>query len=293
MNPQCLLPAGSRVAALLPLGLTQAVADHAGKAAWLLSRRGRRTVAANATALAAGGSPQDSCETFRTYARYYLSMMRLRHRSLAESIGAYEWRHADRLHASLGRGRGALVLSAHFGHWDLVGFAIAAAGADVCVFVEPLVPTSLAAFYRQVRTRHGVRTVPVGDPGRAPVETLLGNGVLGVVADRPFGARREAVDVGNARLDIPVGGVRLALRHGAAIHGVFAVRTAAGFELCCTDDWASPAQALPDEATRVRFVAQQFATELQRLVRAHPGQWCLFAPLAPAVRAAATMGRAA
>ncbi len=293
MNPQCLLPAGSRPAASLPLGFTQAVADHVGRAAWFLSRRGRRIAAANATALGAVEGPEQSCETFRTYARYYLSMMRLRHRSLADSIGAYDWRHADRLQASLGRGRGALVLSAHFGHWDLVGFAIAARGTDVCVFVEPLEPPLLGEFYRRVRAQHGVRTVPVGDPGRVPIATLRGNGVLALAADRPFGARREAVDAGTARLEIPVGGVRLALRHGAAIHAVFAVRTAAGFELQCSENWAAAARSLPDEATRVRFIATEFAAALQERVCRYPGQWCLFAPLAPAAGAATALGRAA
>jgi lauroyl/myristoyl acyltransferase len=293
LNPQCLLPAGSRPAALLPLGLAHAVAGQAGAMAWLASRRGRRTLSANTTAVGAGVAAGASCETFRTYARYYLSMMRLRHRSLAAGIGPYVWRDQEKLRASLRRGHGALVMSAHFGNWDLVGFAIAAAGTDVCVFVEPLAPRMLADFYRTVRARHAVRTVPVGDPGRMPIETLRGNGVLALAADRPFGTRREAIDIGTARLDIPVGGVRLALRHGAAIHGVFAVRTAAGFELRCTDDWAAQATALPDEAAQVRSVAAQFAAELQRLVQTHPGQWCLFAPLAPARHGAATLGRAA
>lgn len=293
MNLQRLLPHGSRFAALLPRALAEGAADHAGDCAWLVAPEARRRMAANLVQAAGPEAAAATRGAFRTYARYYLSILRLTHSSLPVAVGPLRWSGREHLERSLRQGRGALVLTAHFGNWDLVGAGLAQCGWEPCVFTERLEPRALFEFYRRARERLGMTVSPVGDPGRAPWQTLRRNGVLALVADRPFGQRVEAVPFGSGALHVPTGGIRLALRAGAAIHAVLAVRRDGGFELRCGPDWAAGARRRAGEPAQLRAVAQSFALHLQAAVGAHPDHWCLMTQLPqPAVPAAAA-GRAA
>jgi lauroyl/myristoyl acyltransferase len=147
------------------------------------------------------------------------------------------------------------------------------------VAVEKLHPAAVFDFYSRMRNRHGVAVAPAGGPGRTPLETLRRNGILGIVADRPFGRRQEEVACGEALLAVPSGAIRLALRHGAAIHTGFARREAGGFELRIGPDWGPELRAITTEPARLQHAAGLFAATLRESVECDPWQWCLFRPL--------------
>jgi len=290
VHVQRLMPWGSAPAAALPRVAAEALADVAGTLAWAASPRSRRIVAANLNAVAGRAGARLVSGVFRTYSRYYLSMLRLAHLAPLRATGPYRWEGRDALDTSLAAGRGALVLSAHFGNWDLIALALTEM-ADVCIFVEPIEPAAVFEYYRGVRARHGVRVAVVGRPGRAARETLARNGVLGLLADRGFGSRRSTVRAGRALIDMPTGAVRLALRHGAAIHPVFARREHREWVIRCGPDCAAGARALADPEAQVRAVGERFAAALTAAVRAAPEQWCLFPRLT--IAANHDVGRAA
>lgn len=270
---------------MVPRAWAERLADAAGDWAHRGAPEARRTVVHNLTAVL-GSTPASATVrgVFRTYARYYLGMMRLRHRTARAAIGPITWEHSAALEASVGRGRGVLVLSAHLGHWDVLGVELARRFGAMTVFVEALQPESVARFYTLARTRHGVRIAPVGAPGRAPVETLRRGGILGLTADRAFGKHRARVRCGTASIEIPLGGIQLALRTGAAIHAAFAIRTPAGLRLVCGEDLSAgltTTGASPDDAIAV---ARRFAAILADTVQRSPEQWCVLQRVAHAVR---------
>jgi KDO2-lipid IV(A) lauroyltransferase len=295
VNPQLLLPCGSVPAAVLPRRWGEALADRTGDLSWRLSRRARAAVSRNLQLVTGRAARDEEVRgAFRTYARYYLGLMRLAHRAPETALGPFVWDGVGALDRSLERGRGALVLSAHLGNWDLLGIGLAQRYGEICVFVERLRPRPLYDFYVRVRRRHGVRAAPVGSPGRIPVEVLRRNGVLGLVADRPFGARLSSVTCGQGELVLPTGAIRMALRAGSAVHAGFAVRGPEGFRLRIGPDFR-PARAAAEEAA-VEAVAQQFAAALHDTVEMHPDQWCLLQPALtepPAARAVAPTMRGA
>ena len=278
MNPQLLLPYGSAPAAALPRRWGEALADLSGDLTWRLAARARRTTASN-HALVTGRAASEAQVrgAFRTYARYYLGLMRLAHRDPESALGPCRWEGVEALDRSLERGCGALVLSAHLGNWDLLGIALAQRYGNICVFVEKLRPRALYEFYARVRGRHGVHVAPVGSPGRLPREVLRRNGVLGLVVDRRFGSRAEFVPCGSGLLGMPTGAIRMAIRGGAAVHVGFALREHQGFRLRVGPDVA--AGLPPDPQAAIRSVAGHFAVALRDAVTRNPEQWCLLQPL--------------
>lgn len=288
MHVQRLLAWGSPVAAWLPRRFAERVADGCGDLAATRRTPAARAAGANLRQLL--GRPAEPAHVrgmYRTYARYYLAMMRLAHRPARAAVGHVAWRGAEALEATLARGRGALVLSAHFGNWDLLGMALASRFGAIGVFVESL-PEDLLRFYSRVRRRHGVVPIPAGRPSRLPFELLARNGLLGLAADRAFGTRRERVPCGDGMLWVPSGGIRLALRAGAGIHAAFAVRQEDGFAVHIGNDLRPTSAASLEAGTG--DVARAFARELQGLVRARPEQWCLLRPLQDAEPEAVAAG---
>jgi KDO2-lipid IV(A) lauroyltransferase len=282
LSLQRLLPWASRSAAALPRLWAEALADGAGRLACDNAHPSRARLAANlqqATGRPVAAAPLRGA--FQTYARYYLAFMRLAHQPPRRAVGPYRFVDDAALAASVARGRGTLVLSAHLGNWDLVGIALAERWGDVCIYAERVAPQPLFEFYRRVRARHGVHVVPTGAPSRAPQSALRRNGILACCADRPFGARLAHVPLGIGMIAVPAGGIALALRAGAGIHTVFAVREQGEFMLRCSPDWAVEAAALADESARVQHVSARFAAELAQMVARHPDQWCQLHALVP------------
>lgn len=293
LNLQVLLPGGSALAAVLPRSWAEQLADLAGDVAARLSNRSRMNLQYNMEQLLGrSAKPEMVRGAFRTYARYYLAMMRLAHRTPVQAVGPLSMHGRAHLQASLRRGRGALVLSAHFGNWDLVGISLARQFGRVCIFAEALRPRSLLRFYTRIRNRHGIHVAVVGSGSRTPIEVLRRNELLALAADRPFGVHRAPVGCGDGTLEVPTGGIRLALRCGAAIHTAVATRADGGFVVEVGPD-LSQLDAYSDVAWRARQVAQRFATTLQRHVRRHPDQWCLLYPLLGAEEVATTRQGAA
>jgi KDO2-lipid IV(A) lauroyltransferase len=299
MNPQVFMRWGSPIAAAVPRRWAESLADRAGDAVCDRALAARSTVTANLRQVL-GTEPDDALVrgSFRTYARYYLAMMRLAHMGTDRAVGCLRLAGVEALEATLARGRGALVLSAHLGNWDLVGVALAQRFGEVCVFVEALRPASLLAFYSRVRARHGLRATPAGVASRLPLEVLGGNGLLALAADRPFGVRRVRVPCGEGHLVLPAGGLRLALRAGAAIHAVFAIREQGGFVVEVGPDLAADLEPLrrsksepgarrgtawtaAHENDGLERVAARYAAALQATVRRYPDQWCLLHPMDP------------
>ena len=272
MSLQRFLPSGSRIAARLPRTWCEAMADACGDAAWRSARPARLQLAANLQRTL-GQPPGDACVrgAFRAYARYFSGFMRLAHLPPQHAVGPYGWRDAASLDATLSRGRGALILSAHLGNWDLVGIALAERYGRVTAFAERLSPPGVYDFYARVRARHGVAVLPVGSPTREPARVFRRNGILAVVADRPFGARAVRVALGGGVLAVPAGAVAWALRAGAGIHSVFALRDGAGFAIECSDDLAGAAGR---DTRGIEPVCAAFAGRLADAVRRHPDQWC-------------------
>lgn len=280
MNPQLFLAWASPLAAVLPRGWAETLADLAGGLASRVAGAARRQVACNLAQVLEEVPTEDCVQgVFQTYARYYLAMMRLAHLPMKEAIGELEITGTGPMEKTLARGRGALVLSAHIGHWDVAGMALAAHFGSCMAFVERLQPKALFEFYSRTRLRHGLGPIQAGGSSRLPIEVLRDNKPLAIVSDRAFGSPSLRVPYGKGQLAVPFRGIRLALKMDAGIHVVLGVRTEKGYRVYCGTDLRENLDPSPGGSAREERIASLYAAELRDLVRQHPEQWCMLYPL--------------
>jgi lauroyl/myristoyl acyltransferase len=153
--------------------------------------------------------------------------------------------------------------------------AVARRFGAMTVYVERLRPQGVYEFYQRTRRRHGCEVVDAGSGSRGALQTLRRNGVVGIVADRSFGAPAVRVPFGRGELDVPTGGIRMALRNGAALHSIFCVREAQGYT-CHLQPEILPTGQGPTQD--IVHAASVFAERLCELVQQYPDQWCLLHP---------------
>src|SRR5262245_21746593 len=102
MNPQVFMRWGSPIAAAVPRRWAEALADRAGDAIFERAPAARSTLAENLRQVL--GAPPQALQvrgSFRTYARYYLAMMRLAHSGTDRAIGDLRLAGAESLERSL------------------------------------------------------------------------------------------------------------------------------------------------------------------------------------------------
>jgi KDO2-lipid IV(A) lauroyltransferase len=271
------LRAGAATVPALPRGVTEALGEIGGAAAYGLGRAARRGVASNLSAVLGRYDPDlvalRAREAFRTQAANYLDLARLPGMTLDEverRIEVEGWAH---LEAALRGGRGAILAAAHLGNIDLVAQIACARGVPVTIPIEPVEPPELLALVTGLRTAHGLELVPI-DRGalRAAVRALRRGGVAGFAVDRDIQGSGQATRLFGRTARLSHAPAVLSLRTGAPIVPAGTRRRRDGQFAARLGEPIAPTGTAAELMDRV-------ARWLESVIRETPGQWVMFEPL--------------
>jgi KDO2-lipid IV(A) lauroyltransferase len=181
--------------------------------------------------------------------------------------------HLDHCRAS---GRGAILLTAHLGNWELGAATVKRLGFPVTVVARSHPDRRTDALFVRQRQRCGLAVLPL-DQGvtRRALQALAGGQFLGMLGDLDFTGNGLPVPFGDGCLMIPRGPALLSLRSGAPILPAFLIREARNvFRL-----WIEPPMTAERGAQResaLHALVRQSGCALERYVRRFPEQWVVF-----------------
>lgn len=181
-----------------------------------------------------------------------------------------EVRGLEHLLATRERGRGAILLSGHFGNFELLG-AWLARYHPVDFVVRPLRNRSLEALLQRERAAAGVGLIALGLSLRRLHESLRANRWVPMLADQD--ARRHGVFVPflGRPASTPIGPARISLALGAPIVMGFVTRRADGrHELEIEPPLTVEDPEGPDAAERLTAL---HTARLEHWVRRRPESW--------------------
>ncbi len=220
-------------------------------------------------------------QTLRCYARDAIDFLRALELSAedARALFVYEPEDADVFRQALGRGRGAILLTGHYGNWELGGVAMSR------VFNLPLTVVAMAEASedvnrqrRRIRDAMGVDTIEVRqalDTALQIRKRLAENQIVALLMDRHLGRDRVAVTFLGRRAWFLRTPAQMAHLSGAALIPCFIERTDAGRFSVRPGTPIVVNPALPrDEA--LAEATQEFARQLEARVRRHPEYWYHF-----------------
>ena len=186
----------------------------------------------------------------------------------------------DPIRAALARGKGAVLVTCHFGNWDVGARTLARFGCPFNLVMAREANETTAEYVRQAREDAGVRVLLSDNSVYGSfnmLRALKRNEILAMQLDRPLGGdgARLAPFFGSPAW-FQAGPLRLARLAGAPIFPVFCVRVAARhYQIVLGNERTIPRHASVEEMDRI---LGGIVHEFEQMVRRHPEQWFQFSP---------------
>ena len=111
-------------------------------------------------------------------AAYFRRLLRLP----TESLAVYEG--VEHLRAAAAEGRGVLVFSGHFGHWELVALLQHRLGVPMAMVVRPLDDPRFDALLMRLRSLSGNSILPKRNAARGVLRSLRDGGAVALLIDQ-------------------------------------------------------------------------------------------------------------
>jgi KDO2-lipid IV(A) lauroyltransferase len=123
-------------------------------------------------------------ECWRHFGREALHTIRMQHVPIEEIPSHCPFVNVEILEEAQARGRGVVLLSAHYGAWELAGLAIMALLRNVSTVARPLDNELLERDLVRLRARTGAEVVDRKRAARVLLKTLSRNGVIILLPDQ-------------------------------------------------------------------------------------------------------------
>lgn len=170
------------------------------------------------------------------------------------------------------KGKGVILLTGHFGNWELMAVFYALMGYPVNIVVRDLDSPIIDEFVRWVRTRGGNRIVSKGRSMRELLKILSKGGIVGVLLDQNVTwSEGMFVYFFDKLACTNKGAALLAMASGAAVVPTFILRDGKRHKIIIGEEII-----VSNTGDRVRDQLENtasFTKVIEDLVRQHPEQW--------------------
>lgn len=251
---------------------------------YFLNRRGRAAVRENLRIVFAhqGIRPSrhllDGCarKTFQYFGKYLADFIRYRKLTPAgvrENVSIQGLEHLEAIRAST---RGALLLTAHCGNWELGGAFIASMGIPIHAVVRPVPSPALERIFHFFREQRGLKVIPLDKAGIGIAKALKRGEAVALVGDRDFTGNGHPHAFFGRETSLPRGAAWFARRLGVPIYLGFVTRAPDDTFILRLHPPIDPAQVPTEDAIQDRIVAV-----MEETIARDPCQWFIFDPFWP------------
>ena len=164
------------------------------------------------------------------------------------------------------RGQGVILVSGHFGNYDVPRAVLSARGHAVGALYQPFTNARFDVHYRKTITEIGAPIFPRGRKGLAAmVKHLRGGGLVGLLHDQAMKHGTELTYFGHSA-KTALSAAELAIRYDCLLIPIYGVRRPDGinFDLVIED---------PIPHTTPEAMSQALNDSLEAMARAHLAQW--------------------
>ena len=173
---------------------------------------------------------------------------------------------------ALAQGKGAIVLTGHFGNWELLAASITAIVAPLTPIVRKLRSPRLNALVTNYREKAGYSSIDRDTGVRQALRCLKNNELLGIVADVDTTVNGVFVNFFGKPAYTPYSPIAFALKTGAAVLPCFIVRQPDGSHRAIIE----PPLSLERFDVREKELVvntQKFTEIIESYIRKYPEQW--------------------
>jgi len=169
--------------------------------------------------------------------------------------------------------RGAILVTGHYGNWELVGFMLATLGFPLTAVMRPLDNPYLNRFLMDVRAKRGLKLLYKKGASQSAGDILSGGGILGFIADQNAGHKGLFVDFFGERASTYKSIGLLAIEYNVPIVVGCARRMSERFryDIECNrvirpEEWVGREDPL-------LWITQEYTRAIEQCIRAAPEQY--------------------
>ena len=170
------------------------------------------------------------------------------------------------------RGRGIVLITGHFGYWELLGATVAGLGHPITVVAKDLHNPAVNRLILACRERLGMDVTDMDSAPPAILRALRRNECVGLLADQDAGPGGVFVDFLGLPASTYQGPALFALRTGAPIVPCFIIRSGPEQHRV---RFESPIDAVQsgDETADIARITQAYTNVLGRYILDYPDHW--------------------
>ena len=173
---------------------------------------------------------------------------------------------------ALAKGKGAIILTGHFGNWELLAASISTTVAPLTPIVRELRSPRLNALVSRYREKAGYSTIDRDTGVRQALRCLRNNNLLGIVADVDTSVNGVFVDFFGRPAYTPYSPIAFALKTGATILPSFIVRQPDGTHQAIIEPPLT-LERCDDKEKELVINTQKYTKVIESYIRKNPEQW--------------------
>jgi KDO2-lipid IV(A) lauroyltransferase len=169
--------------------------------------------------------------------------------------------------------RGLIMLTGHYGNWEILGYVLATLGLPTTSIARPLDNPYVSEYVFGVREKTGQRIIGKKGATTEVTEVLDGKGTVGFIADQNAGSKGLFVDFFGRKASTYKSIGLLAMEYEVPVVIGYARRLGDRFrfevgvqDVIYPDDWKSRDDPL-------RYITQRYTKGIEDFVRADPAQY--------------------
>ena len=264
--------------ASLPLWLGYSLASLLSEVHFRLFPGRRHNALANLAVVLPRATRRDRLQVVRRMMRSYNCMLfeffRLPHLTRRELMDSVEIEGREHLEQAVARGRGVILASSHIGNWELGAVMLVHWGYTLHAVAGVQLTRWLTPAVRETKTELAIHTISPEDGFRRLLRALEHNDLVALMVDGDIYSHGQPVEFFGRETPFPAGPGVLAQRTGALIICGYCDRIGRGrFRLVF-----EPAID-PSRFESVQAINAAVAHTVERHIRDHIDQWCIFRPM--------------
>ena len=260
----------------VPLGLTLWVGRRFGTLAFIFNRKRRLVAYANLkAAFAKEKSPAElrriTKSVYQNMVQTFMEVLNLTKVNRGFVDRYVEVVDMDRIRNAAKSGRGTILLTAHFGDWELSSLVSSVEGFPILVLVREQKMKRLNELLNRLRESNGCRVIRKGMQTKNILKALYGNNIVGILSDQDAGKNGMFVDFFGRPTSCHTGPFEIAKHTDSLILPNFIVRTGGPYHKLHLEEYIDFRDTKSPEAVRDNL--QKFAALLESYIRRYPDQW--------------------
>jgi len=178
----------------------------------------------------------------------------------------------ENVHRALDKGKGLIILSAHFGNWELSFHAMSMHIQHLSAVVQSFKYHRLDSLVNKYRTRYGGEVIKKEMAVRQSLKLLRQGRCVAILGDQNAGTNGVFVDFFGMPASTPQGPIIFALRTGAAIVNVIDVRQDDDTHIITISE-PMELEISGHRGADIKCNTAKYVKYLENLIRKYPDQW--------------------